>query len=126
MEEKSTRELLEEVLKYQKKEVRHARLGSLISLVLVVAIVAAGVLLVPRALSLISLLETSLTDINKIVSDAGALISSTNTVVSGNAEAITDAVTKLNNIDFDTLNQAIRDFQQAVEPLSKLGQLFGR
>lgn len=60
--------------------------------------------------------QRSLTGIN-------AMIETMSGLVEDNTEALNSTIRKLNEIDFDKLNQSIEDLNQVVAPLAKL---FGR
>ena len=58
-------------------------------------------------------------DLESMVSNADAL------VVSGQ-QSLEASMAKLNSVDFDALNQAIKDLSAVIEPLAKMTRLFGR
>ena len=131
-------DLLEQLIRLQKKELRNARLTALASLVVIVVLVAAGAILVPRAAALLDHIEHSLTDIDTLAAEAGTMLSeaqstvsqvdslarNANRVVVDNTEAVKEAMDKLNSVDFQRLNEAVDSLAQAVEPLAKLSSLF--
>ena len=47
-----------------------------------------------------------------------------NTFITDNSQMLTDAVTNMNSIDYDKLNQAITDLQTAVEPFANFMSRF--
>ena len=49
---------------------------------------------------------------------------SLNGFVTDNAQTLTDAATDISNIDFEGLNGAIRDLQDAVGPFAKMMNRF--
>lgn len=58
-------------------------------------------------------------DLESMVSNVDAL------VVSGQ-QSLEASMAKLNSVDFDALNQAIKDLSAVIEPLAKMTRLFGR
>lgn len=58
-------------------------------------------------------------DLESMVSNVDAL------VVSGQ-QSLETSMAKLNSVDFDALNQAIKDLSAVIEPLAKMTRLFGR
>lgn len=58
-------------------------------------------------------------DLESMVSNVDAL------VVSGQ-QSLEASIAKLNSVDFDALNQAIKDLSAVIEPLAKMTRLFGR
>lgn len=98
----------------------------------------AALLVVPKAVSALTqaeavmadaqgLLETANTAISNIsaMSDEVTQVSkSLNGFVTDNAQTLTDAATDISNIDFEGLNGAIRDLQDAVGPFAKMMNRF--
>ncbi len=131
-------DLLQQLITLQKKELRNARLTALACVVLIAAALFTVGTLVPRAISLIGHLESSLTELDTLATNASEMMAETgntirevdglvrnaNRVVVDNTETVTEAVGKLNSIDFEGLNTAIDGLATAVEPLAKLGGLF--
>lgn len=98
----------------------------------------AALLVVPKVVSALTqaeavmadaqgLLETADTAISNIsaMSDEVTQVSkSLNGFVTDNAQTLTDAATDISNIDFEGLNGAIRDLQDAVGPFAKMMNRF--
>lgn len=98
----------------------------------------AALLVVPKAVSALTqaeavmadaqgLLETADTAISNIsaMSDEVTQVSkSLNGFVTDNAQTLTDAARDISNIDFEGLNGAIRDLQDAVGPFAKMMNRF--
>ncbi len=57
--------------------------------------------------------------------DLGGMVENVNTLTADSQTAVTEAIKKLDAIDIDTLNKAIRDLSDVVEPLAKLTNFFG-
>ena len=57
--------------------------------------------------------------------DLGSMVESVNTLAADSQSVITEAMEKLDTIDIDTLNQAIQDLADVVEPLAKVSKIFG-
>ncbi|MBR1861850.1 MAG: hypothetical protein IJ796_08325 [Lachnospiraceae bacterium] len=144
-EKKTTEELLEEILKYQKRGSRITRIAAFAVIFIVVIFAGALALMIPRAVNLLDHARESLAEIDYLIDETGDLITNTNNLVenfndlsdgttalidnankmiSDNTDAITETVQKLNDVDFETLNQAIQDFSAVVEPLSKFFKRF--
>ncbi len=121
----NTEELLRQLLAYQKKEVRHTRLAAFINLLLVLGVLAALFLVVPRVLKLADGVEASLGEVNRLAASAETLIDNANTMVSENTDAVTETIQKLNEVDFDALNTAIHNLDDAVRPLAELARKLG-
>ena len=130
--ERSTEELLAEILKYQKKQSRRAGVTAFAHFLLIVtllAVLAAGILLLPRVLAIVGQAEDVLNSVQTLtrtaeeaVREAGDAMSSIGSLAEDNAQNLAEAVEKLNGIDFNGLNDAIRDLHDAVKPLGELGR----
>ena len=57
--------------------------------------------------------------------DLSGMVESVNSLATDSQNAITEAMKKLDTIDIDTLNQAIQDLADVVEPLAKVSKFFG-
>ena len=57
--------------------------------------------------------------------DLGSMVENVNTLAADSQTVITEAIKKLDTIDIDTLNQAIADLADVVEPLAKVSKFFG-
>ena len=57
-------------------------------------------------------------------SDLGAMVDHVNSLVSDSQTAITEAMKKLDTVDIVTLNKAIQDLADIVEPLAKVSNFF--
>ena len=111
------RELLAELVRYQKKEVNHARLSTVVGALLIAVLLITLLVVLPRAVILLDHMEQSLQEIDTFVEGS-------NRVVSENSDGVAEALSKLNGVDFDALNQAIRDLSDAVHPLADFARLF--
>lgn len=125
----------EELIALMKKQ--NTLMKSLLGCMGVIAVVVllTAALLVPRAVSVLSQADgvmrnaqtavENLTEVSQELADAdiAGMIQDTRMLVNESSVGIADTMEKLNRIEFDTLNQAIGDFQKAVAPLAKL---FGR
>ena len=120
--EKSTEELLAELVAYQKKEVRQTRLAAFVNILLVLAVLAALVLVVPRALKLVSGAEAAMAKVDRLTASAEELIGNANTMVTENTDAVTDTIQRLNEVDFDSLNSTIHDLEDAIRPVAELAR----
>ena len=104
----------------------------LLALLLAVSVVTAAVVVPPalRALShaadTLSRVDTLSETAEAALTAANAAAESANRLVADNADAISDAMTKINAIDFDALNKAINDLADIVEPLARVSNFFNR
>ncbi len=153
-EEKTSGELLGELIVHQQKESRHVRITSFANILLILALIAAMVIIVPRAVHLMDHMESTLdkgdamvtaangliakadglvetangliAEADSLAAGAHELIDNTNDMVERNIDAVTETVQKLNQVDFDALNQAIRDLANVIHPLSEFVSIFER
>ena len=121
----------DQMLSVQKKMLRMARLSYITNIILVIALIAAAVILIPRMNStnrrageLMEHAEKTMTTIDKIAGDAQTLIKDADKMVTDNTDAVTQTVKKLNEVNFDTLNEAIENLNAAVKPLAEFAKMF--
>ena len=57
--------------------------------------------------------------------DLGTMVENVNTLAAESQTVVNDAMEKLDTIDIDTLNKAIQDLSDVVEPLAKVSKIFG-
>lgn len=120
-----------EMLKVDKKHLFWQRLSALAVVATFLVVLIAVVILVPQ-------ISETLGHINKVATDAEAAIENVdemvlemtdasknlNQLVGDNSEALTEAVTNMSNIDFDGLNEAIKDLQDTVGPMASFFNKF--
>ena len=144
---KSTDELLEEILKYQKRSSRITRIAAIAVLFIACVFAVALALIIPKVVNILDNATETLEEVdeliadtgdimddlndmtievNAVISDAGVLIDNSNSMVEDNTDAITETVQELNQVDFETLNQAINDLSDVVEPLANFFNKFQR
>ena len=120
-----------EMLKVDKKHLFWQRLSALAVVATFVVVLITAVILVPQ-------ISATLSNINKVASDAEAAIANVdvmvdemtdasknlNKLVGENSEALTEAVTNMADIDFEGLNKAIVDLQDTVGPMASFFNKF--
>ena len=87
--------------------------------------------LASRADTVLAGLETVTSDLadanlEEMVGNVNGLVDQSREGVAAAKEGVELAVEKINAIDIETLNQAIRDFSDVVEPLAKFFNIFDR
>ena len=131
-------ELLQELVRLETSRLRHARFATFICIVLVAALAVMGVVYGPRLASLLENAEDTVVKISALTedaedlaknvktltSDANHMVQNINRVVINNTKAVTDALEKLNSIDFERLNEAVNDLADTVAALSNLTSIF--
>jgi len=130
-ESEQIQETLRELLVYQKKELRHTRFVFMVNLILTLLLAITLAVVVPHVLKLVNEADATLSEVNVLVDDANemvgqaqVLIENANTMVTENTEAVTETVQKLNAVDFDSLNEAIRNLNDATAPLANFARKF--
>lgn len=123
-----------------KKMLFYARIRTAVALVVAVLLVLCGILIVPKAIvtinqanqimeqatETISLANTaieSVTTMSQSITDMGTNM---DTFITDNGESVEAVMTKLEEIDFEGLNTAIKDLGDVVEPLAKFFGKFGK
>ena len=122
---RSAEELLTELLKVQKKTYRRAGITAFAHILLIVtllAVLAAGVLLAPRILGIVDQAETALDSVQTLIDSAEEAVGAVGSLANDNAQDLAEAVDKLNGIDFDGLNEAIRNLRDATDRIAGIGR----
>lgn len=143
--EAGEKELLQQILEENKKRTLYARISVLISMIGMIIIILCLVIELPKLNVLITKAEATLEDIQETLGDAQTALEQVETVaaklvdmsgsitetstglnsfVTENAETIAQAMEKIDSIDYDGLNKAIGDLQDAVEPFANLVNRF--
>jgi len=99
-ETRDTARLLSEMLEDQKKLLRRANIAFYCMLTLIAVLLIAVLVLAPRAFALLEHMETSLQEVDQVVDSANSLLAD-------NTQAVTEAVEKINAIDFEGLGDGI-------------------
>ena len=140
MEIETTAAQMEKLIGLQRKTLRQTRITALAFLTLLIVTVLALAYALPKIMALASHADEVLTttaelaaavgdfveETRPMIEDVSALVANANDLVLDNTEAVSDAVTKLNDIDIERLNEAIDGLATAVQPLARLGELFSR
>lgn len=131
-ENKEALELLKQI---EKNSHRQARTGKLLCL-LVLAMVLCSAALCGAILMLLPQVETVIVQMQSVLGnleeataqlaavDFGSMVSGVDTLVATGQQSLNQTMEKLNSIDFKTLNQAIKDLADVVEPLARLTNMF--
>ncbi len=126
-------ELMERLDKSNRKQARYAMLQCLFSIISAVCCVGLFLLvysLLPQLQELSVQVENVLANIETVSAELAAIdfegmLNNIDSLVSSSQVGIEEAVGKLNALDFDSLNKAIKNLADVVERLGKLGKLFG-
>lgn len=132
------REFYEELKKLTKKQVRWQRLSAIFMMGLLVVLIAVVVVLLPRILTTLQSMDEAIVQISKSMEEVDAMVveltnasKNLNDLVDANADPLTSAVSNISQVademtkvDFDGLNKAIKDLQDAVSPVANFFNKF--
>lgn len=132
-------ELLERMEKANHKQVVYARLQFIFSAVAAlccIVLLLAGLKVLPQlqeaatqAETVLSNLETVTTelaqsDLSGMVANMDTLVANVDGLVGTSQTGVEETMKKINAIDFDALNQAIKDLSDVIEPIAKFFNTF--
>lgn len=136
-------ETLVKLLEATEKDAKYSRRMAAASMGIFIVLAIIAVVLIPSAAATMAearktlvQAQESLENINGQMDSIANMIASVtktsdnvNSMVEDNYQALAESVEKMNDIDFEGLNKAIKDFQDAISPLAGLnrglGGLFG-
>lgn len=130
---KENQDVLTEIRDLSKKRLLLQRIstGCMVGTLLVVLV--AALLMVPRATTTLNHInqvavkaEDSLAKVDKMTASMESASDNLNELVNANGEALSSAVKSMSDVDFDGLNKAISDLQEAIGPLANFMSRFGR
>lgn len=137
--EQKLQELLEKIELSNRRQVRYARLQFIFTVVMTAALAALLIIgaqvfpqlqeAVAQAETVLSNLESVTTelanaDLTGMVENIDALVGNVDELVSTSETGVTQAVQKINAINFDALNDAIKDLSDVIEPIAKFFKSF--
>ena len=128
-----TDEILTQILTQTKKEATFSKVIAFIMLGVLLLLLIATLIVVPRALSMITEIERTALDAQAVVAQATETLGGLSATVDG-VEEMTESITKTGNalfdgigkVNFDDLARAITDLQDAIEPLANFSRLLNR
>ncbi len=127
LEEMTDHELLVRLVQKQTANARDQKLAAIGCLALAAIFAVALVILVPQVLNTLNEVNGVAAQVNTLASQAQStltsvdgLVKNVDGVVADNTDAITEAVQKMNSIDFQSLNDSIVALKTVVEPLADL------
>ena len=132
-------DLLEQMEKENRKQVAYARLQfvfSVIAAICCILLLLAGVKVLPQLQEAALQAETVLTNLETVttelaqadligmVQNVDALVTNVDGLVGTSQEGVEQTMAKINAIDFDALNDAIKDLSDVIEPIAKFFNTF--
>ena len=137
--EQKVLDLLEEIESSHRKQTWYARLQFIFSLVAAVAcllLVLAGIKILPQIQEMITQAETVLSNLESVttelansdlpgmVENIDVLVNNVDDLVGTSHIGVEQAIEKINAIDFNKLNDAIKDLSDVIEPIAKFFNSF--
>lgn len=134
-------ELMEEIKKGNAKQVLFARLQCIFSIVAALCcliVLVAGLKILPQLKISVNQAETVLNnledvtselakvDLGSMVDNVDSLVKNVDDLVTTSQSGVEQTMDKINAIDFETLNKAIEDLSEVIEPIAKFFNGFRR
>ena len=123
--------ILDELLKVQKKQSAIMRVVMIVNVLLLAALLVTAVLLLPRMQRMMTSTEKSLEQVEELTTQAkqslagiDEMVAGANTVLTENAQGMNEALQHFNDVDFEALNQAIKDLSDTVAPMAEFVRMF--
>lgn len=115
--------------KYAKKQYVMSKITAIASLIILGIVIYVAATLLPKANATFENLDLVMRDLKVVSSelaesDLEEMINNVNYLVSSSQQNVQDALTKLNSIDIESLNKAIKDLSDVVAPLAKFANYF--
>lgn len=131
-------EVWRELLEKTKKQLLYTRVLAAAAVGMLLVMLLAAVVIVPKAAAALSQVsdamirvqklaetaDTAVADIQKMSGEVTSVSQGLNEFVADNAQTLTEAAEDISQIDFEGLNNAIQDLQDAVSPLAKMMNRF--
>ncbi len=115
----------EQMLNVNKKTLGWQRFAALMGRATFMVILVTALILVPQIVETLNNInkvagevEQSLQGVDTMVAEMTSASENLNKLVDDNAQGLTTAVENLANVDFDGLNKAIQDLQDAIGPMA--------
>ncbi len=130
LENLSERELLIEIAKGQRKEARSGRISAIAIIALCLAVVIALGTVIPTLATTLGKVYDTLDQAEKAavsaqqsLKEVDELVGNFNDVVVDNSDSMNKAISRVSEIDVDSLNRSIEELASILDPLARL---FGR
>lgn len=125
-------ELLQSIEKTNRQQLRTGRLQCLFSLIAAAFCGAAFVLVfqfLPQLTDVTARMQTVLGNLEQVTQqlsaiDMAGMVADVDALVTTGQQGLNQAIEKITALDIDTLNQAIQDLADVIEPLAKLNSMF--
>lgn len=136
--ENEEKDMMTELVKNSEKQLFYARIRTMASLVIAGGIIICLIILVPAVLKTVSQANVIMVQASETITLADAAIESItemsasitemgdnmDTFITENAQSVSEVMKKMESVDFESLNKAIKDLGDVIEPLAKFFHLF--
>ncbi|WP_026510476.1 MULTISPECIES: hypothetical protein [unclassified Butyrivibrio] len=133
-------ELLKKIAENTSKSLKYHRISAFCLIGILCVVLVSAYIVVPKAASTLNAIDAAARSSEETLSNASATLAEVNemadsvtktsdeisTFVNDNRDMMMESLDKMSQIDFDGLNQAIKDLQDAVGPFAKFMKSFGR
>lgn len=131
-------DLLTQLVKNSEKQLFYARIRTLATLIIAGGLVICMIVLAPEVLKTVSQANAIMVQASETITLADAAIESItemsasitemgdnmDTFITENAESVSQVMKQMEEVDFESLNKAIKDLGDVIEPLAKFFKLF--
>ena len=98
---------------------------SVCAVVIAVTFTFACFTIVPVAVTTLNNLQETSAAVSLLAEDAEITVLEAKTMIEESSKSMEETMTKINSIDFDSLNKSIKHFSEVLEPVSKFFGVFG-
>ena len=118
--QQSDHELLEQILQEQKRTAAAQKAAAAAGWCIAAILFFCAVFLLPKASAVMRDVQDTALAAQNTLNNIDAIMKDVDTLVADNSGNLTNAVTKISEIDFDRLNDSIKALSDVVSPLAKL------
>ncbi|MEG0369444.1 MAG: hypothetical protein RR590_00240 [Hungatella sp.] len=115
--------------KYAKKQYQMSKITAMASILVLGIVLFAAVSILPKVNDTFQNMDIIMKDLEQITAELAAadlqqMITDVDHLVTSSEQNIQDALTQVNSIDIDTLNQAIKNLSDVISPLANFFNRF--
>lgn len=125
-------QLLQKMIQRQEKDILISRITAIAECTLLAALIIVFSLLVPKFLNTVSRVEETMNQIDLLIDQTeqslitiSDLAIDADELIISNDEAIAEAITNFNNVDFESLNESIANLADIIKPVVEIVHMFG-
>lgn len=131
-------DLLTQLVKNSEKQLFYARIRTLATVIIAGGLLICMIVLAPEVLKTVSqanaimvqasetitLADTAIESITEMSASITEMGENMDTFITENAESVSQVMKQMEEVDFESLNKAIKDLGDVIEPLAKFFKLF--